>query len=303
MLLNYSAVHGLPAVDVSNGSKVGEVRSFSITFDGEIKGILVKRFRGGVILVEPSHVLGLGLAAAVVNLDEHATVVSPEHIENCLILDRPIISLAGNPAGKLLDCSVDVASMEIKEISIQPPDQEVEVTIPSEQVRTLGRQFIILENDLDVILSQKAEPIALVKKEVPGPEVVTAKAVPVTAALEAAPSNLKADRDLEKKTELSFMILDRTLGSHLDRLTKPGLSHDKGEVSDAGEDMPLAADLVDLEDQIEALVDKSFGRTLAVDNGGTRQVFEIGTIITREMAKDLAAKMPMSLELLSLFVK
>ncbi|NLA81332.1 MAG: hypothetical protein GX849_00585 [Clostridiaceae bacterium] len=67
--------------------------------------------------------------------------------------------------------------------------------------------------------------------------------------------------------------------------------------------MPLAADLVDLEDQIEALVDKSFGRTLAVDNGGTRQVFEIGTIITREMAKDLAAKMPMSLELLSLFVK
>lgn len=356
MLINYSAIDGLPAVDVTKGSKVGDVRSFSVTFDGSIKGLLIEHFNGGVILVEPSHVLGVGRAAAVIDLDEqHVTSVSTEHIEDCMIIGRPVISLLGNSAGKLVDCAVDVESMEIRYVRLQIPDQEGEINIPSEQIRTLGRQFIILKNDVEAIVSTPKQALSLASQEVSDSEEATIKDLPVALTLEDSPANLFVSLnsdveaivcppnetlslasqeasdpeespvkdlpvaltledspsdllvpgDSEQKTELSFMNLMRSLGSQFDRIAKQDLSEpeDQAEAEEEAEKTPLFIDLADWEDQIEALVDKRVGRTLAVDHGETRKTFDVGTMITREMAEELAIEMPLSLELLSLFVK
>lgn len=305
MLINLSTLSGLPAVDVSQGVKVGEVRSLSFTLDGDIDGLLVKRHKGEVVLVEPPCVLGIGSAAAVIDFDEEATVMSSDQVENNMVIDRPVITLSGNPAGILEDCSINVEAMEIREIFLKDPDRATSLKLPASQVRTLGLQYIILKNDPDAEKIQQKKDLPVSRRELAkGPENKRIPEPPSVPVPDRSRPVLPPVGNLEPEPELSFLILDRKLGSQIDRLAKqeaPEIRHVTRLVEPL--EVKIATESIPLKGEWEALVNKKLVRTLSVEGGGMNKTLTKGTLITKEIAEDLAGNHPFSLAVLSLLVK
>ena len=75
--MNFSAINGLAVVDVSTGVRAGEARTFSVTFKCGSKGLLVERGPDHIVLVEPSRILGMGTAAAVIDLARKKHIEMP----------------------------------------------------------------------------------------------------------------------------------------------------------------------------------------------------------------------------------
>lgn len=369
MLVNYSDTYGLLAVDVSTGAKVGEVRTFSTTYKSVIKGLLVKKPNEDVVLIEPGRILGVGSAAAVIDLDENAPIVSLDDIENSSIIGRPAISIGGDPAGTLINCVIDLKTMEINEVRLLSPDQKTEYTIGPGQVRTLGRDFIILGSVEPKTTADRTEPWVMeVKEAAPIPAV---KAKPEKKAVEEEPRvlfmNFEPDEDVkvELKTEtvveepvveviqvvetkpepivvepepvpvvkvvhepvveavpapvaevvpapvvetVPEPVAEVVPEPVVEAVPEPVVVEVVPEPEPEPEPEPVVEEvkvfnLADWQDQIDALVNKSMGRTMAVDSGGEQKTLEAGTIITREIAEDIAVNAPFFLEVLPLFVR
>ena len=367
MLVNYSDTYGLLAVDVSTGAKVGEVRTFSTTYKSVIKGLLVKKPNEDIVLIEPGRILGVGSAAAVIDLDENAPIVSLDDIENSSIIGRPAISIGGDPAGTLINCVIDLKTMEINEVRLLSPDQKTEYTIGPGQVRTLGRDFIILGSVEAKTTADRTEPWVMEVKE-PAP-IPAVKAKPEKKAVEEEPRvlfmNFEPDEDVkvevkteavveepvveviqvvEAKVEPVAEAVPQTVAAPVpepepvpvaevvpqpvvEAVPEPVVAEVTpepvpepvvqavpepvvAEVAPEPEPEPEPVveevkvfNLADWQDQIDALVNKSMGRTMAVDSGGEQKTLEAGSIITREIAEDIAVNAPFFLEVLPLFVR
>lgn len=314
MLINFSDVYGLTAVDISTGSMAGEVISFSTNYDGKIKGLLVKRQNGDVVMVEPGRVLGIGSAAAVIDLDEQMPVVSPEYIEMSRIIGRPVISLLGDSVGELSDCGVDPESMEIKEFRLLIEDGGVEWVIRPGQVRTLGRHFIILNRETEIPSSANEPPIAV--QELASFSEQAAMLQPEPEAAIEAEEEVATPLD---DVRISFSEFTETRHESEPAPVTPKLLYEPSMVSpdeklikdnpaearlgyESVESLP-SPDLGSWQDQIDALVDKSMERTLILDNGGTQKTLKDGAVITKEIIEDLASEAPSILYILPLFVK
>lgn len=281
--MNFSAINGLPVVDVSTGVRAGEARTFSVTFKCGIKGLLVERGPDHIVLVEPSRILGMGTAAAVIDLDENAPRVPCEEIGRNSMIGRPVISMSGEPAGQLLDCAVDLEMMEIGEFRLLSADQAGEYTVLPEQIRTLGLDYIILEVDSGTSQASLPEP----EKAADNLEEANLEIPELVPVMTMVPSEeVLADEPQSKASVIEEEV----------EKTSPEAVAIKEEIEDTFPRPGRQA-------QIDALVNKSLGRTLAVDKGGERIVLQGGTVITREMAEDLADNTPLFLETLPLFVK
>lgn len=302
MLINFSDVYGLPAVDIAKGSTVGEVSTFSTNYDGKIKGLLVKRQNGDVVLVEPGRVLGVGSVAAVIDLDEPLPIVSPEHYETSRILGRPVISLTGDPVGKLTNCRVDLESMEIKDFQLLDEDGETERIILPGQVRTLGRHFIILKREPEVLSASLPGRAARLS-----PALAAAERVEEAVAMPLDDRRIPFPEPTETTEEPDRVPVTR------ERLYEPSMGDLEGELikdtavqiqtgNEPQEALP-SPDPSLRQNQIEALVDKSMERTLVLDNGGAQKTLEVGAVMTKEIIEDLASDLPSILDLLPLFVK
>lgn len=348
MLVNYSDTYGLLAVDVTTGAKVGEVRTFSTTYKSVIKGLLVKKPNEDIVLIEPGRIMGVGSAAAVIDLDENAPIVSLDDIENSSIIGRPAISIGGDPAGTLINCVIDLKTMEINEVRLLSPDQKTEYTIGPGQVRTLGRDFIILGSVEAKTTADRTEPWVMeVKEAAPIPAV---KSKPEKKAVEEEPRvlfmNFEPDEDVKVEVKTETVVEEPVVEVIQVVETKPepiAVEPEPVPVAVVAEPQPEPVaevvpepvfeavpepvvvevvpepepepepepvveevkvfNLADWQDQIDALVNKSMGRTMAVDSGGEQKTLEAGTIITREIAEDIAVNAPFFLEVLPLFVR
>lgn len=302
MFIKYAEIHGLPAVDISTGSKVGKVRTFSVTYDMAIKGLLVERSNDLMVLIEPGHILSVGSAAAVIDLDEKAPVVSQEEDGYSSIIGRPAITLSGDPAGKLINCTIDLELMEVSEVRLLAVDEKTEVILSPEQVRTIGRDYVILAQDTLTNLHRQGESL-------PVPAVSTVSEVPlISAAAVAVPVTpppvaglLPDPEEMPDETGIESLALESV----------PATSGDDRTVRDDGFQeleepvlgMPEFPVPSELQDQIDSLVNKSLERTMVIDNGGEQRTLQEGTIITRDIAEEIATDAPLFLEILPLFVK
>ncbi len=309
MLINCSDIQGLPVVDLSTGSRVGGARTFLAACDCVIKGLLVRRDDGSSILVEPSRILGLGSAAAVVDLDENALLVPGEEGEG-LVPGRPVISILGEPAGKLVNCTIDLESFEIREIMLVATDKKTEFSIAPEQVRTLGDDFIILAPGAleDPASPEVSVPVAADTPEAPPhPEIEVEIAAmdfdPVARPAIPVPV-MKLSRDLTE-TPRKPLLGALTAPVVLSVPEEPDADMAELEI-DTVEDPAQEPELPDIDPRqakIDSLVNKSLGRTLAIDIGGEQTTLQAGTVITREMAEEIASGAPLLLETLPLFVE
>ncbi|NLA95622.1 MAG: hypothetical protein GX838_02090 [Clostridiaceae bacterium] len=343
MFIKYAEIHGLPAVDISTGSKVGKVRTFSVTYDMAIKGLLVERSNDLMVLIEPGHILSVGSAAAVIDLDEKAPVVSQEEGGNSSIIGRPAITLSGDPAGKLINCTIDLELMEVSEVRLLAVDEKTEVTLRPEQVRTLGHDYVILAQDALTNLHGQDESLPVPAAEfVHAPAVSTVEEVPLVSAATAAVSAIlpvpaaefvpvPAVSTVEEVPLVSAATaaVSAILPPEADLLPDPAEMPDEtGIKSPAIESVPATSEddrtvrddkIQELEDpvqamhelpvpsewqdQIDTLVNKSLERTMVIDNGGEQRTLQEGTVITREIAEEIATNAPLFLEVLPLFVK
>lgn len=313
MLINYSDVYGLAAVDIAKGSTVGEVSTFSTNYDGKIKGLLVKRQNGDVVLVEPSRVLGVGAAAAVIDLDEQLPVVSPEHIETSRIIGRPVISLTGDPVGKLTNCRVDLEAMEIIEFRLLAADGETERLILPGQVRTLGRHFIILNREAEVPAPGQEVPAPVQERvSLPTQAALLFPAREATERVEEvsrplddlqipSPEPIETAKEPDLVPVTSERLHESPMGSLEGELVKDTAV--KVQIGYEPQETLPSPDLGAWQNQMDALVDKSMERTLVLDNGGAQKTLQVGEVITKEIIEDLAAELPSILDLLPLFVK